>query len=92
MAACDPGLWMLLIRVAVFGVGCTIHLLEAKVDSGETLRRSMVEVGPGDTVYMRGGTYHEEIIGTSLHGSSGNPITITAYQNEQVTLDGSESW
>ncbi|VGO19646.1 CBM96 family carbohydrate-binding protein [Pontiella sulfatireligans] len=48
-------------------------------------------VGAGDTVYMRGGRYHEEISGANLHGTDGNPITITRYQNEQVTLDGSES-
>ncbi|MBL7214222.1 MAG: DNRLRE domain-containing protein [Phycisphaerae bacterium] len=56
-----------------------------------TIEKAVSELDPGETCYIRGGTYHEEVIGASLQGTAGNPITITNYDGEQVTLDGSES-
>ncbi|TIL98879.1 MAG: hypothetical protein E5Y64_23240, partial [Mesorhizobium sp.] len=45
---------------------------------------------PGDTIYMRGGVY-ELTSGVQLtnDGTSGNPITVTNYQDEVPILDGS---
>jgi uncharacterized repeat protein (TIGR01451 family) len=41
----------------------------------------------GDTVYIRAGTYHEQVIPANS-GSAGNTITYTAYPGETVTIDG----
>ena len=47
-------------------------------------------VSAGDTCYIRGGTYHEEVV-SYRSGTAANPLTFTAYNNEVVTLDGTES-
>ena len=45
---------------------------------------------PGDTVWVRGGTYASTIGFTfSVSGSAGYPISFKAYNNETVILDGS---
>ncbi len=45
---------------------------------------------PGDTIYLRGGTYVlDEVLTLTKSGTSGNPITIASYQGEKVVLDGS---
>jgi len=43
---------------------------------------------PGDTIYIRGGTYRELITITNF-GLPGNPITFKAYDNEMPVLKGS---
>ena len=41
---------------------------------------------PGDTVFIRGGTYHETV--TPAHsGTASAPNTYSAYNNETVTID-----
>ncbi|MEN6350840.1 MAG: right-handed parallel beta-helix repeat-containing protein [Syntrophomonas sp.] len=53
-----------------------------------TVSKATYSLGPGDTVYIRGGTYAERI---SLR-QSGAPeryITYTAYPGEKVIIDGS---
>lgn len=42
----------------------------------------------GDTCYIRGGVYHEIVKLNDKRGFPKNPITITNYQNEKVTMDG----
>ncbi|WP_302897277.1 right-handed parallel beta-helix repeat-containing protein [Mesorhizobium sp. LMG 17147] len=45
---------------------------------------------PGDTIYMRGGVYElTSEVRLTHDGTSGNPITVTNYQNEVPILDGS---
>ncbi|MBD9375249.1 right-handed parallel beta-helix repeat-containing protein [Rhizobium sp. ARZ01] len=45
---------------------------------------------PGDTIYMRGGVYKlTSEVRLTNDGTSGNPITVTNYQNEVPILDGS---
>ncbi|MBI9017316.1 MAG: DNRLRE domain-containing protein [Phycisphaerae bacterium] len=56
-----------------------------------TIQHAVNTVGAGDTVYVRGGTYHEEIKAANLHGNNGDEITITNYNNEEVVIDGSQS-
>ncbi|MEZ4273590.1 MAG: right-handed parallel beta-helix repeat-containing protein, partial [Myxococcota bacterium] len=58
-----------------------------------TLKFSLAKLSAGDTLYMRGGTYNEII--ESHNGANfpsgtswSNPVTITPYQQEQVTLYG----
>jgi len=43
---------------------------------------------PGDTVYIRGGNYFEQVNLSRVNGSKDKPFTFQAYHNEKVTLDG----
>ena len=47
-------------------------------------------VRPGDTIWLRGGTYRGAFT-SSLRGDSGAPVTVRAYPGERVTLDGAPS-
>lgn len=44
-------------------------------------------IEPGDTVYLRGGTYNGDFV-ISISGTAENPITFEPYQAEQVVIDG----
>lgn len=44
-------------------------------------------VQPGDTVWIRGGTYTGQF-DCALEGTAGNPITFRGYPGERVTIDG----
>jgi hypothetical protein len=58
-----------------------------------TLTYALTQVGAGDTIHMREGSYNENVLITS-GGSDGSPITIKAYDAgggsgvEEVWLDG----
>ncbi|MBP1656102.1 MAG: hypothetical protein H6Q31_703 [Bacteroidetes bacterium] len=52
-----------------------------------TLSRAGAGLQPGDTVYVRAGTYSERFI-PSNSGAPGNPIVYRAYPGEQVIVDG----
>lgn len=43
----------------------------------------------GDTVYLRAGTYHEDVIPTHS-GTAAAPITFMPYNGESVTIDGAD--
>ncbi|HWP36233.1 MAG TPA: hypothetical protein VNL18_01645 [Gemmatimonadales bacterium] len=47
-------------------------------------------VGPGDTVWIRGGTYRGSFT-TTLAGSSTAPVIVRAYPGERVVIDGNGS-
>ncbi len=53
-----------------------------------TIQHTADVMEPGDTCYIRGGSYHEEVDLSGVAGSSGNRITFTNYKDEAVTLDG----
>ncbi len=53
-----------------------------------TLGYALGLVGPGDTIFMMTGRYHEEISINNLKGTEEAPIVITALNGNQVTLDG----
>ncbi|MHC4125938.1 MAG: fibronectin type III domain-containing protein, partial [Planctomycetota bacterium] len=55
-----------------------------------TVQKGVDMLSAGDTLYIRGGTYQEEVKLTCLTGTAANPITITNYNNETVTLNGTE--
>ena len=44
-------------------------------------------LGVGDTLWIRGGSYHEEVIISNLSGLPGQEIMISAYPGEKVVLD-----
>ena len=52
-----------------------------------TLAHGTAQLHPGETLYLRGGTYRETLA-INQSGRSDAPITITSYQNEQVTITG----
>ena len=47
------------------------------------------QINAGDQIFIRRGTYHEEIIINNIDSSIGNETLITNYNNEQVIIDGS---
>src|SRR5579884_2126337 len=54
-----------------------------------TIQRAASLAQPGDTVFIRGGTYHETVT-PARPGSAAAPITFAAYHGEHVTLDGAD--
>ncbi len=57
-----------------------------------TIQRAINRVNAGDTVFIRGGTYSQTLsLGSSVDGTSSNPITFTNYQSENVYVKGSTS-
>ncbi len=55
--------------------------------SFKTIQKALDTTKPGDTVYIRGGTYKEKLT-VNTSGTTGNPITIQNYQNERAIIDG----
>ena len=53
-----------------------------------TLQAAAGMMLPGDTCYIRGGTYHQETVISGLAGADGNEITFTNYEDEVVIFDG----
>jgi hypothetical protein len=45
-------------------------------------------VQPGDTIWLRGGTYAAPRLASSLTGTAGAPIIVRQYPGERATLDG----
>ena len=53
-----------------------------------TIAHALTLLKPGDTLYIRGGTYAEALINDIPSGTSWNaPVTISAYGSEVVTLE-----
>lgn len=52
-----------------------------------TLKHALRQLKPGDTLYLRGGVYHEQLLPTKS-GVEGQPITISSYPGELATIDG----
>jgi hypothetical protein len=61
-------------------------------DGGEkspwkTINHALKQLGPGDTLYLRGGTYFENVY-CAIAGTAEKPITIRSYPGERAILDG----
>lgn len=54
----------------------------------KTFGKAQSMVGPGSTVYVRGGTYNEKIIISTGSGSASSVAMYKPYNGESVTLDG----
>ncbi len=52
-----------------------------------TLGHAIPQLKPGDTLYLRGGTYYENVA-IACTGEAGKPITIRAYSGELAVIDG----
>jgi len=53
-----------------------------------TVQASLLKLSPGNTLYLRGGIYFENVT-CSMVGEPGKPITICGYPGEQAIIDGS---
>lgn len=53
----------------------------------KTIKFALDKTNPGDTVYVKGGTYKEKIT-INRAGTSGSIITLAAYGNEKPIIDG----
>lgn len=53
----------------------------------KTLGHATRRLKPGDTLYLRGGTYHETV-SLSQSGTAKQPIAVAAYPGELVVIDG----
>ena len=54
----------------------------------KTIGHAVTKLRPGDTLYLRGGTYYEQVY-LALTGRPDAPITIRSYPGEQAIIDGS---
>lgn len=56
----------------------------------QTIQTGVKNIGPGDTLFIRGGVYHEEISMSSnlSGGTKDNPVFIKNYAEETPILDG----
>jgi hypothetical protein len=52
-----------------------------------TVNHALKQVGAGDTLYLRGGVYRENVY-CAAAGKPDAPITVRAYPGERVVLDG----
>ena len=76
----------------------TAKFVDVKVGSDEasgeenhpwrTLAHAVKQLRPGDTLYLRAGTYFEQVY-LGLHGKADAPIIIRSYPGEQAIIDGS---
>src|SRR5262249_53755546 len=53
----------------------------------KTVQRGVRRLRPGDTLYLRGGVYHEKVYLTRS-GTQDAPIVIASYPGELAVLDG----
>ena len=60
-----------------------------EINPWKTISRAMQDVGAGDTLTIKEGTYREEVI-LGKSGVEGNPITIEAANGANVTISGAD--
>jgi hypothetical protein len=56
-----------------------------------TIQYGVDQLSAGDTLYLRAGSYHEAVVMNNVDGTSGSPIVITNYQDEEVIINGTEA-
>ena len=54
----------------------------------ETIGKAISEIDAGDTVIIRGGLYHEEILIDNFTSSNSSPTLIKSFDGETVVIDG----
>ena len=53
-----------------------------------TISHAISQISAGDIIYIRAGTYHENIQIDNVDATSGSETLIQNYNNEQVIIDG----
>ena len=62
---------------------------EGSLDSPfETIGKAISKIDAGDSVIIRGGLYHEEILIDNLNSSISSPTLIKSFDGETVVIDG----
>ena len=62
---------------------------DGSVDSPfETIGKAISKIDAGDSVIIRGGLYHEEILIDNLNSSISSPTLIKSFDGETVVIDG----
>jgi hypothetical protein len=56
-----------------------------------TIQHAVSLAGPGSTIYIRGGDYYEQVDLSGIAGVPGMPITLTPYNGETVTFNGTSA-
>ncbi|HMD88616.1 MAG TPA: right-handed parallel beta-helix repeat-containing protein [Anaerolineaceae bacterium] len=82
-------------KSVVSAAGITYYVSPTGLDSNpgtlsqpfKTVQKGVNSLAAGNTLYLRGGTYHEAII-ESGSGSSSAPIVISSYPGETAIIDG----
>jgi len=53
-----------------------------------TIQAAANQLKSGDTLFLREGSYHEEVFLENLRGSASNPVVFKAYRDEHPIVDG----
>ncbi|MCA0235906.1 MAG: right-handed parallel beta-helix repeat-containing protein [Bacteroidetes bacterium] len=61
----------------------------SEANAWATIQHACENATPGSTVYIKGGTYHEELT-MSVSGTEMNYITFRPFENDEVIVDGTE--
>lgn len=92
-------LWVLLAALIPSAWSATYYVANSGNDASsgttlsspfKTVQKAMNVAVGGDTVYVRGGTYREEVSVTRGGGSAGKYVNLFAYNNEVPVIKGSE--
>jgi len=86
---------LLLLSAGGIGRAATYYVSPTGSDAGpgteaapwRTIRKAADTVTPGDTAFIRTGTYHEQVVPLNS-GTDGAWITYAAYPGETATVDG----
>ena len=54
----------------------------------QTIQRAFDQAGPGASIFLREGTYRDQVSLKSKSGTEGAPIILTAYQREKPIISG----
>ena len=55
-----------------------------------TIQHGIKQLSAGDTLYLRGGRYREQVAATGLRGTEPAPICLRSYPGETAVIDGTE--
>ena len=53
-----------------------------------TIQKAASVMKAGDMCFLRAGSYHEPLVLEDLHGSPGQPLVFSAFEQEKVVLNG----
>jgi hypothetical protein len=91
------GLLILILLLSPYRAASTAYYVSTEGDDANpgtlTSPRKTIQSGisllvPGDTLWIRGGRYHEEVLISNHSGLPGSEIVISGYPGETVLLDG----
>jgi parallel beta-helix repeat protein len=86
---------LIILLIVTSGYAANYYVSKSGSDSNpgtasqpwKTIQKAANTLTAGDTVYIKAGTYHEQVEPKNS-GTAGNYITYTAYGNDPVVIDG----